>query len=88
MGCSSSQCDFLSEYESKREELKSKYYSIQPNILNAGYVPNVGKQPNGNDSGKYKIDINKLRRKRQEYQKLLYQILCLFGKGTGRSRSR
>ena len=65
MGCSSSQSDFLSEYESKREEPKSKYYSnllnsIHPNILNAGYVPNVRKQTNGSDSGKYKIGTDNL----------------------------
>ncbi len=68
MGCCCSQSYLLSEYESKREELKRKYYSDlldskQPSGLNAGYVPNVGKQLNGNDSGKYKIDKNKRRRK-------------------------
>ena len=40
---------------------RSNSSSILPNILNPGYVPNVGKQPNGNDSGKYKISQNKSR---------------------------
>jgi hypothetical protein len=77
MGCSNSQSDYLSEYESKREELKSKYYSnllnsIQPSNLNAEYVP-MRKQPNGNDSGKSKIDQNKSSTLNAEYEPMRKQ---------------
>ena len=56
MGCCCSQGDYLTEYESKRKEFKSKYYSNlldskQPSNFNAEYIP------------KSKIGQNKLRRK-------------------------